>query len=63
MTYFVKAYGWHENGTKKCINCVFDLDDVNSKTFIDAIEKAADLSPYRSNKVICIEEVVVLSKS
>lgn len=63
MTYFVKAYGWHENGTKKYINCVFDLDEVNSKTFIDAVEKAANLSPYRSDKEVCIEEVVVLSKS
>ena len=43
MTYFVKAYGWHENGTKKPISCIFDLDEVNSKTFIDAVEKAANL--------------------
>lgn len=63
MTYFVKAYGWHENGTKKYINCVFDLDEVNAKTFINAVEKAGKLSPFRSNKEIIIEEVVVLSKN
>jgi len=63
MTYFVKAYGWHENGTKKNIQCLFDLDEVNAKTFIDAVEKAGNLSPYRRNKEIIIEEVVVISKS
>ena len=62
MTYFVKAYGWHENGTKKYINCVFDLDEVNAKMFIRAVENAGDLSPYRSNKEVIIEDVVVLSK-
>ena len=52
---FVKAYGWHENGTQKYVNCVFDLDEVNSKTFIDAVEKAANLSLmslYRSFNVL-----------
>ena len=63
MTYFVKAYGWHENGTKKYIGCVFDLDEVNAKTFIDAVEKAGDLSPFRRDKEIIIEEVVLISKS
>lgn len=60
MTYFVKGYGWHENGTRKIFSCVFDLDEVNAKTFMDAVEKAADLSPFRHNKEIIIENVVVL---
>lgn len=63
MTYFVKAYGWHENGTKNHFQCVFDLDEVNAETFINAIEKAGNLSPYRNDKEVYIEEVVVLSKS
>lgn len=63
MTYFVKAYGYNENGTIKHFNCVFDLNEVNAKTFIDAVEKAGDLSCFRRDKKIIIEEVVVLSKS
>ena len=63
MTYFVKAYGWHENGTKNSFSCVFDLDDVNAKTFINAVEKASNLSPYRGDKEIIIEDVVLLSKN
>ena len=63
MTYFVKAYGYNENGTIKYFTCVFDLDEVNAKTFIDAVEKDGDLSPFRRDKKIIIEEVVVLSKS
>lgn len=62
MTYFVKAYGYNENGTTGHFNCVFDLDEVNAKTFIDAVEKAGNLSPFRRRKEIIIEEVVIISK-
>lgn len=63
MTYFVKAYGYNENGTIKHFSCVFDLNEVNAKTFIDTVEKAGNLSCFRRDKKIIIEEVVVLSKS
>lgn len=62
MTYFVKAYGYNENGTTKYFTCVFDLDEVNAKTFIDAVEKAGNLSRFRRHKEIIIEEVVLISK-
>ena len=62
MTYFVKAYGYNENGTTKHFTCVFDLDKVNAKTFIDAVEKNGNLSRFRRHKEIIIEEVVLISK-
>lgn len=62
MTYYAKGYGYHENGTKHPFSCVFDLDEVNAATFIKAIEKASNLSPYRSNKEIVFENIVVLSR-
>lgn len=37
-TYFVKAHGCHENGTIKKFQCILDLDEVNAKTFVDAVE-------------------------
>ena len=62
MTYFVKAHGYNENGTTKHFTCVFDLDEVNAKTFIDAVEKNGNLSRFRRHKEIIIEEVVLISK-
>lgn len=62
MTYFVKGYGFHENGSKNVFNIIFDLDEVCAKSFIKTVEKEANLSPYRRDKVIIIEEIVVLSQ-
>jgi len=63
MTYFVKGYGYTETGYHKDFNCVFDVEgEVNAKKFMFALSKASGLSPFRGNKEIVIDNVVVLSK-
>ena len=62
MTYFVKGYGYHENGAKSPFSIIFDLEEINAKSFKMTIEREAYLSPFRSNKELIIENVVVLSK-
>lgn len=61
MTYFVKGYGYHENGSVKKFSIIFDLDVITAKSFTEAVAKEANLSPFRNNKELVIEEVVVLS--
>jgi hypothetical protein len=60
MTYFVKGYGYYENGTSNDFSIVFDLAEISSKNFIKAVEETAGLSPFRRNKKIIIENVVKL---
>ena len=60
MTYFVKGYGYHENNARHNFSIVFDLVEVNAENFIKAIEETANLSPFRHNKNIIIENIVRL---
>ena len=62
MTYFVKGYGFTETGYKEEFSCVFDVENVNAKTFMHELNRSSGLSPFRGNKKINIETVVVLSK-
>ena len=61
MTYWVRGFGFSEVGFTKSFSVVFDIEDVNSETFMKALEKVSGLSPYRNDKKIIIESVVKLS--
>lgn len=59
-TYFVRGYGFHENGSKHQFRGLIDVENPNKDTIIDTIVLQFHFSPYRHQKEIIIEQINVL---
>jgi len=59
-TYFVKGYGFHENGYKKEFQGLMDVENPDSDGINTTIIKWFNFSPFRSKKEIIIEQINLL---
>lgn len=59
--YFVRGYGWHESGNRQEFNKIIEVEDISADGIYKAIEVAAELSPFRKNKEIIIENITDLN--
>lgn len=59
-TYFVRGYGFHENGERHEFCGLIDVENPNKDTIIATIVSCFNFSPYRNKKEIIIEQINVL---
>lgn len=61
MTYFVKCYGYHENGDIDNKSFLLDVESpITAENFMKRVEEVANFSPYRHKKEIIIDSIVKL---
>lgn len=60
-TYFVKGYGYYENGTKQEFQGLIDVVNPNSSTIVQEIEESFRFSPYRHKREIIIEQINIVA--